>query len=121
MKKIGMRAAAVAVVMGLTVPTSAFAGVGYQESAGRSGGRKWDFESTPNMIAPYYLLQQLKGFEGTATASLSYLNGVITKVSMLRSSGYTRLDAAIMKHVKANYRVKAGRSGTVTLPIEITL
>lgn len=119
MKKLGIQAA-LAVAIGLAVPTPASAGIGHQESA-RSAGRRLDFESTPNMIAPYHLLQQLRGFKGTATASLSYLDGVITNVSMLRSSGYARLDAAIIKHLKRNYRVKTGRSGTVTLPIEIAL
>ncbi|HEY5751908.1 MAG TPA: hypothetical protein VIT21_02060 [Chthoniobacterales bacterium] len=94
-------------------------GTGAYKSSG-SGG-KADFSATPNMTIPYNLRQRLSGFKGSAAALISYSNGSITSVAITRSSGSAPLDAAIVRHVKGNYRVKAGRTGKANLPIGIKL
>lgn len=101
--------------------TAAAGGVAGGTGAVKSKGGKADFISTPNLIVPYQIKQRLQGLRVSASATINYRGGSVTGVNITRSSTNSALDALIIRHVRSNYRVKAGTSGNATLPIGIKL
>lgn len=99
---------------------AAHGGVAGGKGAVKSGG-KADFTSTPSLIVPYQIKQRLQGVRASASATISYSGGSINDVSISKSSGNSSLDSLIVRHVRSNYRVKAGASGKANLPIGIRL
>ena len=100
---------------------AAHGGVAGGTGAVKSGGGRADFVSTPSLIVPYNIKQRLQGMRASASATILYSGGSINDVSIVKSSGNSALDALIIRHVRANYRVKSGASGKASLPIGIKL
>jgi len=94
-------------------------GTGAVKSKG--GGGRADFTSTPSLKVPYNIARSLQGTRTSAAASITYSGGNVTNVSISKSSGNSSLDGLIIRHVKGNFRVKAGASGTAKLPVGIQL
>lgn len=85
------------------------------------GGGRADFSSVPRYVGvSYSLRQRLAGFKGTAAVGVSYWNGSVRQVTIVRSSGKPQLDAAILRDVRDRYWVKRGRSGIATQPVDLT-
>ena len=83
--------------------------------AGGRGGGRGDFISTPS--PQYDATAKERRYQGRGMFLIQYENGSITSVSTIESTGVPYLDARTITHVKLRYRVKAGVSGAVRLPI----
>ena len=83
--------------------------------AGGRGGGRGDFISTPS--PQYDSTARERRYEGRGTFLIVYEAGRVVSVSAIQSTGVPYLDARTIAHVKTRYRVKAGVSGTVRLPI----
>lgn len=79
--------------------------------------RRGDFVSTPT-IPP----EALKGIIGSGKGLLQieYARGAIRQVKVLETSGLPKLDAVAVRHVKKNYRLRPGASGTAKLPFAVS-
>lgn len=83
--------------------------------AGGRGGSAGDFTSRPNPSYDNLALQ--RRYEGQGRAKIVFENGRILDVEIVSSTGVSYLDTSSVRWIKANWRVKAGASGTVSLPI----
>ena len=86
---------------------------------GGRGGSAGDFTSRPN--PQYDNLALTRHYEGQGRAKIVYENGRVLDVEITSSTGVSYLDTRSVMWIKANWHVKAGASGTATLPIIWTL
>ena len=101
--------------------SAAQGGVAGGVGAVKSKGGKADFTSTPSLQIPYNIAKRLQGLRVSASATINYSGGRVTSVNIIKGSGNTALDGAIVRHVMSNYKVKPGTSGRANLPIGIRL
>ena len=71
---------------------------------------------------PYPLVSRARQEQGDLTIKVTFARtGRVSAVELIKSSGYSNLDLSTVYYIKAHWRSKFGKVGTITVPMRYTL